>query len=421
MFSKKTISLFILSLVGFIDIMGMGLVYPMFASMIFQGDCMLLPADASDGTRGACLGILLAAMPITQFFSAPILGMLSDQKGRKRIVTPGLSMAVVGYMVAMAAVSMESFALLLLSRILIGIAAGTASVVSAGIADISSPEDKAKNFGFYNMACGLGFTIGPFLGGILSSSSLWIIERYALPFFFAGVVTVINLLLVVFFLEDSYQPKAAGKLSLSLGVQNIKKAFQIKGLQAVFASVFLACVGWSFYWEFAPVTWISEYNFSTATIGNFYAYGAAVYALSCGVLIRPIVSRFSNLHVLCVALIGCSTTIGLLLFHASDFWLWVYIPLQQFFIALFWPTAAAVVSNAVNEDVQGEILGVLQSVDSLAFAVSPLIAGPLLGISTSMPIIVGSASMLLAAGALGFVLKSFKAQKVLAVDPSHSH
>lgn len=415
MFSQKTISLFLLSLVGFIDVMGLGLVYPMFASMIFQGDCMILPADTSDHVRGTCLGILLAAMPITQFFSAPILGILSDQKGRKKVVVPGLSVGVIGYLVAMAAVSLESFALLLLSRVIVGIAAGTASVVGAGVADMSSLEDKAKNFGFFNMGCGLGFAIGPFLGGKLSSESFWIIEKYALPFFFAAVVTLINLLLVIYYLKDVYEPKTGGKLSLSLGIRNIKKAFVVPGLQAVFASVFLACVGWSFYWEFAPVTWISEYNFSTSTIGNFYAYGAAIYALSCGVLIRPIVSRYCNRHVLCYALIGCSAAIGLLLLHSSDQWLWVYVPLQQFTIALFWPTAAAVVSNAVNEDMQGEIIGVLQSVDSLAFAVSPLIAGPLLGITTAMPIIVGSAGMLLAAGVLGFVLKgTAKVQNVAA-------
>lgn len=413
MFSQKTISLFILSLVGFIDVMGLGLVYPMFSSMIFQGDCMILPADASNGVRGTCLGILLSAMPITQFFSAPILGMLSDQYGRKKVVIPGLMIGVVGYLIAMAGVSLESFVLLLLSRVIIGIAAGTASVVGAGVADISTVEDKAKNFGLFNMGCGLGFAVGPYLGGKLSGISFWLIGRYSLPFFFSAIVTLLNLLLVLFFLKDVYKPKTAGKLSLGLGIQNIKKAFVTPGLQAIFASVFLACVGWSFYWEFAPVTWIIQYNFDTETVGTFYAFGAAIYALSCGVLIRPIVSRYCNKRILCYSLIGCSASIGLLLLHTNDFWVWFYIPLQQFSIALFWPTAAAVVSNAVSEDVQGEILGVFQSVDSLAFAVSPLIAGPLLAITTSMPIIVGSVGMLLAAGMMGLVLKeASKIQKV---------
>lgn len=415
MFTKKFISLFIVSLVGFIDVMGLGLVYPMFSSMLYQGDCHILADDTSEAVRGACLGILLAAMPITQFFSAPILGMLSDQKGRKRVLAPSLAVGILGYFIAIAAVHMESFGLLLLSRVAIGISAGSQAVVGASLADISSSEEKAKNFAILNMACGLGFAVGPFLGGILSGTDFWFIGGYSLPFLVAGVVTLLNYIMVSYFFEETYVPKAGGKLSLSLGLRNISKAFQLPGLQVVFLAVFFACVGWSFYWEFTPVTWITSYGFTTATIGNYYAFGAAIYALSCGVLIRPIVSRFSNQHVLCYALIGCALSIGMLLFHEHEDWLLLYIPLQQFTIALFWPTAAAVVSNSVNENMQGEILGVLQSVDSLAFAVSPLIAGPLLGISNSMPIIIGSTSMLLAATALGIFLSKSRAKEKSSV------
>ncbi len=415
MFSKKSVSLILIALIGFIDLVGIGLVYPMFASMLFQQDCLMLPEGTSETVRGTCLGILLAAMPVTQFFSAPILGMLSDQKGRRKVLVPGLIIGCLGYMIAMAAVSMENIYLLLFSRVAVGISAGTAAVVGAALADISSHEEKAKNFGLFNMACGLGFTVGPFLGGVLSEKSFWIIEGYALPFALAGTVILLNLLLIFLFFHESYVPKHKDKISLALGIRNIKKAFHIQGLQAVFLAVFLACVGWSFYWEFTPVTWISAYGFTTTMIGNFYAYGAAVYALSCGFLIRPIVNRFANQYVLCYGLFGCGLAIGMLLLHTNEMWLWLYLPLQQFTIALFWPTAAAFISNSVSEDMQGETLGVLHSVDALAFAISPLIAGPLLGISSSMPIIIGSSAMLLAAAVLAAYLRK-SAKKVNSLD-----
>jgi len=261
MFTKKSISLLLVMLVAFIDLMGIGLVYPMFASMLYQGNCLLLPVDTSETARGACLGILLATMPLTQFFSAPLLGSLSDQKGRRKVLIPSLAVGIVGYVIAIAAVSIENLALLLLSRIAIGISAGTASVVGAALADISTPEEKAKNFGLLNMAGGLGFTIGPFLGGLLSSLSFWHIEGYALPFALAGFVTFLNLILVIIFFDETYAPKSQHRLSLSLAFLNIQKAFQLQKLRAVFGAVFLACVGWSFYWEFTPVTWISIYGF----------------------------------------------------------------------------------------------------------------------------------------------------------------
>lgn len=409
MFTKKTVSLILISLVAFIDLMGVGLVYPMFASMLYRSDCMMLPEGTSETVRGTCLGLLLAMMPLTQFFSAPFLGMLSDQKGRKKVLIPSLFVGVLGYLLAVVAVSYENYILLLLSRVLVGISAGTASVVSASLADISTPETKAKNFGYLNMAFGLGFTIGPFLGGVLSEIHFAFLSGYALPFVMACSITSINLLLIYYFYEETFIPKCHEKLNFSLGILNIKKAFRSKNLQTVFLCVFLACVGWSFYWEFNPVTWITKYGFSTSTIGNFYAYGAAFYAVCCGILIQPIVRYFQSRNVLCFALIASSVTIGMLWIHTEEMWLYIYIPLQQFSIALFWPTSAAVVSNAVSEDMQGETLGILHSVDSLAFGISPLFAGPLLALNTSMPIIVGSVAMLLAALVLAPTLrKEFK-------------
>jgi DHA1 family tetracycline resistance protein-like MFS transporter len=411
MFSKKSVSLFIVALVGFIDWMGIGLVYPMFSSMLFQGDFNLLAEDASDTCRGTCLGILLAAHPLTQFFSAPILGTLSDQKGRRKILIPGLAIGVVGYLIAMTAVHLESYPLLLLSRIAVGISAGTAAIVGASLADVSSSAEKAKNFGLFNMACGLGFTVGPLLGGILYESSIGIISGYAVPFAVAGSVTLLNLLLVALFFEETFVPKIASKISLAAGIHNIQKAFKSKGLPIFFLAIFFAGVGWSFYWEFAPVTWITLYGFNTTMIGNCYAYGAAFYALSCGLLIRPILSRYSNQNVLYVALFGVALSIGMLLLHDDPLWLFLYIPLQQFCVALFWPTSAAVVSNSVNEEMQGEILGVLHSVDSAAFALSPLLAGPLLGITALMPIVVGTVCFIFASAILRLYLKPLRIQQ----------
>lgn len=395
MFTSKTIALCLLLCIGFIDIAGVGLVYPMFSSMLFQPDSTLLSAETSESMRGICLGILLATMPLTQFFSSPILGALSDQRGRKKILVPALLVGVLGYLIAVIAVILNSFVLLLLSRVAIGISAGTVSVVSACLADISSQEQKAKNFGLLNMACGLGFTVGPFLGGCLSSSNWGFLPAFAVPFVTAGLASLANFILVYFWFKDTYTTTDVEPPHWTMGIQNIRKAYFAKDLRVFFMVVFFACVGWSFHWEFTPVTWIKEFEFTSVTIGNYYAYGAAVYALSCGLLIRPIISRFSSERIVCCALAACGLFIGALLFHNDPFWLLIYIPLQQFTVALFWPTAAAFISNSVATDVQGEILGVFHSVEALAFAVTPLMAGPMLEFVS--PLWVASFAMLFAA------------------------
>lgn len=397
MFSKKMLSLFIISFIGFIDLVGVGLVYPMFSSMLYQPESQFLSANISDTMRGTYLGILLAMMPLIQFFSAPILGMLSDRYGRKKIIIPSLLIGCIGYLIAIFACMTNSLAFLILSRVGVGISAGTVAVVNAAVADISDSQEKAKNFGVLNMAMGLGFTVGPLLGGVFSGLDFGFVQGYSVVFLGAAVMTLINLLMVVFFLEDHYVPTGSQECSLIQGIVNVRKAYVSKNLRFLFLALFFGCIGWSFYWEFAPVTWIIQYNFDAVTIGYCYAYGAAIYALSCGLLIRPILNRYSNQQVLYYALMGCSFAIGMLLLHTNTLWLWVYIPLQQYCIALFWPTAATLVSNSVGEEQQGEALGVFSSVESLAFAISPLLAGPLLGLSNMMPLIVGSGMVFIAA------------------------
>ena len=128
---SKTLSLWLVLLIVFLDWMGIGLVYPMFSAMLFEPECPFLACGASNAERGFYLGVLLASMSVAQFFSGPILGALSDQKGRKPIFIYSLSLGVVAYLCCMGAVWIESLSALIFSRILIGIAAGNAAAVSA--------------------------------------------------------------------------------------------------------------------------------------------------------------------------------------------------------------------------------------------------------------------------------------------------
>ncbi|MBS0605104.1 MAG: MFS transporter [Verrucomicrobia bacterium] len=399
--APKKLILFILLLVAFIDWMGIGLVYPMFSSMMFHHDINLIPPESSDALRGFWLGILLALMPLSQFFSSPIIGALSDQKGRKPLLKYCLIFGVVGYAIAMLAVWMESLALMLFSRVVLGISAGSAAVVGASLADLSLAEEKAKNFGLLNMAAGIGFTVGPFFGGKLSAEGFLGIGGYDMPFLFAGLITLLNLLLLLYFFKETHQHRRQVSLSISQGISNLKKAFRLPGIRILFITVFIFCFGWSFYWEFIPVTWINEYGMSASDVGDLFAYAAAFYALSCGLLIGPVVKRVRPPAVLFYSLVLAGFYILILLSHPGKNFLWGFLPLQQFLIALLFPTAAAMVSNYVKEDAQGEMMGILQSVEAGAVALSPLLSGVFVGLNYDMPIIVGACAFLAAAAILG--------------------
>jgi DHA1 family tetracycline resistance protein-like MFS transporter len=172
--------------------------------------------------------------------------------------------------------------------------------------------------------------------------------------------------------------------------------------------VFFYNFGYSFYWEFIPVFWITKYNFDIGMVGNRLALGAAAYALSAGLFIRFLEARFKSEKILFYAFIFGATFLTLPLLFSSPLLFWFYIPLQEGTIALIFPETSAIVSNRCPGDIQGEMMGLLQSVRSLGLIMSPLIAGYLLGVSVKMPMIVGALSFLFAAYLLNRSLKLTK-------------
>ncbi len=399
MIHSKTVTLWLVLFVIFLDWVGIGLVYPVFSAMLFQSDCPLLACESTNAERGFYLGVLLASMSVAQFFCGPILGALSDQKGRKPIFLYSLSLGVIAYLCCTVAVLIQNLGALIFSRILVGIAAGNAAAVSASVADLSTPENKAKHFGLYSMSCGLGFAIGPYVGGLLSNYG------FHVPFLVSALAVFLNLLMIWAFYRETHHLLKPQALRFSAGIRNLKKAFIIPGLRSIFLATLLYCFGWSFYYEFLPVTWMADFQFNAQEIGFFFAYGAAWYALSSGYLIRPFVSRFRSEVIFFYALCILGVWLFWLFFQHSIHWVWIGLPLSNFLVSLLFPTSTTIVSNWASSDAQGETLGILQSVQSAAFAFSPLAAGAFLGASPHSPALLGGTSMLLAALVIGICLR----------------
>lgn len=399
-------SIWLVLFIVFLDWLGIGLVYPVFSTMIFHPEHAIVDPSWSDSMRSWALGSLLAAMSIAQFFSSPIVGSMSDQKGRKPLFLVSLALSVLGYGCCVVGIFCKNLILIILSRVIVGIGAGNSSVVSATIVDLSSSKTKAKNFGLYSMACGVGFTVGPYLGGAFAKT------HFTTSFVIAGLANLLSLCLIAWFFKETHEMRKNAKVRWNEGVRNLKKAFRTKEVRALFCSIFIFCFGWSFFYEFMPVTWIADFSFDPEQIGFFYAYGAGVYALSSGALIRPIVERFKAGNIFFYAMFSLGVIILSLLFLPSPFWIWIYLPIVNFLAALCYPTSTTIVSDKVGQDAQGEILGVLGSVQAASFAISPLAAGLFLKGCCRMPMLVGGCSMLIAAAVVyGFFKKDILSKK----------
>ncbi len=387
-------SFYIALFVAFIDLMGIGLIFPLFSSMLFSESFTLLHPDTSAHVRGIYLGLLIALMPLTQFFSAPIWGTLSDGYGRKKPLQYSLTTALIGYLVALLGVSFKNIFILLASRIVVGFAAGNTSIVQATIADLSSVQSKAKNFGLYSMALGMGFTIGPFFGGYFAK---W---GYAIPFLFAACMVSINLAFVFLFFRETHLKPIPQKISWGIGFSNLKKAFAFHEVRTILLASFLHNFGWSYFFEFVPVYFIDRFQFTPKELGYFYASVGAFYALSTGLLIRPLIKRFKpELLFFAGNLLG-ALTIFSLSFVKIPVWIWPLQFLLCYFIAFVAPTYTTLISNNAPKEIQGEALGVLSSVNAAALIFSPLFSGSLVGIHPSLSMWIGGSIMLVGSAIL---------------------
>lgn len=382
-------SFYIALLVAFVDFMGLGLIYPLFSSMLFHHSFSFVPAHTTAEMRGFWLGILLALMPLAQFFSAPIWGAVSDNKGRKKPLVLSLVFVFAGYSVAALAVFLNSLGLLLASRLIIGLGAGNMSIVQATIADLSTPEEKTKNFALYSMALGVGFTLGPFFGGSLAH---W---GPIIPFTFSMSVVALNLILAFFLFQETHLVKKKTPITLISGFVQIKRAFLLKGVKTVLLCSFLHNFGWSYFFEFAPVYLLAQFDFSPQQIGLFFAAGGCYYALSAGLLIRSLLALIKPLILFSGGMFFTALCIFTLPLLPSSLWIWPLMFFLCYFVAFVTPTSTTIVSNSADAQAQGESLGVLSSINSAALILSPLISGSLVGIRPSLPMWVGGSLLLI--------------------------
>lgn len=387
----------IILFIGFIDYFGLSLVYPIFTSMLFDPTYPIIPLDSSLAYRGTLLGILIGLTPLTQFLLAPLLGVISDLKGRKKTLLIGILAGFVGYALAILGVSYHSLVLLFIYRIFIGVASGTVAVAQAMIADISTEDNKARRFSLFSASLGLGFTIGPFIGGKLADPALASCCGYAMPFVAAGIMSLISFVIIAWKFPETRSEHCETSFDLMESVRNIRKVFLWPQLRWLFLAAASFAFGWSFFNEFIPVLLREKFSFSLGDVGDYYAYGGAWYALNSAVIASVILKYFSQEKVCMWALVGCAVCMMAFLIIPERHYIWYIIPLLMLFLSFTFPTTAAMVSNRAGTENQGEVLGVYQSVTGCAMGVSPFLVGSLIGMYPALTAIGGALAMLMAA------------------------
>ncbi|MFA6024306.1 MAG: MFS transporter [Candidatus Gracilibacteria bacterium] len=391
--NSKFLTLFI---IVFLDLMGIGIMIPVLAPMMLDPMSTLVPTLWTEATRNIALGVLVAVYPLGQFFGAPILGTLSDRYGRKKMLSISLIGTFFGYLLFAVGIVTQQLWLLYFSRALDGFTGGNISVANSAIADMSTDETRAKNFGLIGMAFGLGFVVGPFLGGKLADPSILPWFGPAVPFYFAALLSALSLTLLTFFFKETLKNPTHQRVHLFLGFQHIAKSFHMKHLRSIFLVVFLHALGFCFYTQFMPVFLVQKYEMSSAQIGTLFGFVGIWIALSQGLFTRIAARYLSPQGTLRFSILCLSATLFVVPFIPSVTLLYLSQPFLALFEGLTFPNTTAVVSQISKPSEQGEAMGITQSLRALGQAIPSLVAGFLVTINENLAILTGAVIILLA-------------------------
>ncbi len=355
----KSLPLTFILLTLVIDAMGIGLILPVMPDLIEQ-------VQGGDLANAAIWGGILASVfAVMQFLCGPFVGSLSDRFGRRPILLGTLFILALDYLVMAVAGAMW---LLLVGRVIGGMMAATQSVAGAYIADISKPEEKAANFGLIGAAFGVGFVIGPLMGGILGEYGT------RAPFYVAAALAFANLILGYFVLPETVTDRIRRPFEWKRA--NPFGAFRhigaLPGVGRMITVFFLYQVA---FWVY-PAVWAyftrARFDWEPGMVGlSLASFGIAI-AVVQGVLIRPFLKRFGERRTVVIGISFNFCAFIVMAFVSNGTLALILTPLTALG-AVVTPSLQGMMSQRVPDDSQGELQGVLSSAAAISMVISPLL------------------------------------------------
>lgn len=389
-----------------VDSLSWSVVFPVFAPYFLDPQNVLFSPDVSASVRTTILGVFLMAFSLGQFLGAPLIGDYADKHGRKKALTVSVFFTFLGLVLSAWSMGGNHLFWLFVGRLMTGIFAGTSSVCLSAVSDLSdSEETKGKNFGYMAMIAGIGFVFGAFVGGKLADPSFSSEFSPDLPLWLASALTVINFLIVLFGFEETSSVRKQVKYDLFEGFKNVKIALRSERVQEIYIVYFFFLVAWAILFQFFPVLTVQNFEFTSSNIGDLALFMGACWAIGAGYLNKVLVEQFNRSKILDFCLIGFTIFCGLIIVPKHIYGVLPILGLCVIFGAVAWPLCTHLISNSAPKEMQGKILGLSQSVQSLASAVGPVLGGLAVHVSIQFTFLLASTISLIAGIFYYFVLK----------------
>ena len=424
---KGKISLFPLFLINFIGTLGFSIVLPFLVFLVIDL-----------GGNAIVYGIINATYPAFQLVGAPILGRSSDIYGRKKILLLSHGGTLVGWIIFLIALFLPvnsllninstiigtfvitlPLAALFLARAIDGLTGGNVSVADAYVADISSDENRSKNFGKMAISSNLGFIVGPALAGILGAT----VYGEALPVLAALILSLVVLVVIIFTLKEtrpsilveipekkdvgrvfSFESKECYKTANPARLK-FRDVFKLKHISFLLVLYFLIFLGFNIFYTAFPLHAVDGLGWTVTQMGIFYAVLSSIMALVQGPILRKALKKFSEEQLVIFGSVILGTNFILLV--SSDIIL-IYAAAVMFAVGngLMWPSVMSIFSNRAGIVYQGTVQGVANSFGSLASIIGLLMGGLFYNIF-------GATTFLISAGVIFTVfIMSFRLMKM---------
>ena len=375
--NKKLIPAYLLT---FVNVLGFSILMPVLPFVV-----------ESYGAPKWVYGLLLTLYSGSQFIGAPFLGSLSDQRGRRPILAISQAGTLFSWFVFLFALFIPNISFLGmavplliigLSRILDGVTGGDASVANAYVADITTPREKSYIFGYLGGIAGIGMIVGPGLGGLTASTSL----GYKGTLITAIIISTITLLTIIYWLKESHpiEKRAAKRknslLSSFFVLRKIKEVQPKPIIKTLFIIKFFYSTMIAFYMSTIALFLIDLFSFKEKELGFFMLFVGVFLSFNQAFMSKQFIKKFGEYRTL---LIGLSLSVlGLISITLTDN-LWFYLAFYYILnlgLSLCFPTFNALIAQNAHPERQGAVMGISESINSLALALFPVLGAAIYGL-----------------------------------------
>jgi len=354
-----------------IDMISIGLMIPVLPALVgeFAG---------SRADQAFWYGVVIFTFGFANFFASPVLGSLSDAHGRRPVLLIGFCGLAISFIATGLATALW---MLVAVRLLSGATQANMSVANAYVADITPPEARARRFGALGAMFGIGFILGPVLGGLLGAIDL------RLPFFAAGGFALLNLLYGWFVLPESLPPERRRPFDWKVAANPLKSLRGLARLRGVGRLVaVIACAGLAQFVLYFSWVLYTTFKFGWGPRENGWSLAAVgvVSAVVQGLLLGRLLKRFSPRR-LAVMGLSSSTLAYLLWGAATEGWMMFAIIFVNLLGATVAASISSIISGAADAKSQGSALGAVGGLNSLVAVIAPVLGAPLMTLVSDLP------------------------------------